>query len=95
MTLSAGDVPDVTQEELYPPVQGSNLREGFPEMVEQFDGVKLLFATATGGEALLVVLTQMCAQGRAVFSTSGGRVSSVLRAAPVRANPQSVVYKWS
>ena len=95
MALGAGDVPDVTQEKLYPAIQGGNLREGVPEVVEQFDGVKLLLAATAGGKTLLMVLTEMRTQGGTVFPTSGGGVARVLRATPVRANPQPVVYKRS
>ena len=95
MALSAGDVPDIAQEKLYLAIQGGNLREGVPEVVEQLDGVKLILATTAGGKTLLMVLTEMRTQGGTVLPTSGGGVASVLRATPVRANPQPVVYEWS
>ena len=95
MALSAGDVPDIAQKKLYPAIQGGNIREGVPEVVEQLDGVKLILATTAGGKTLLMVLTEMRTQGGTVLPTSGGGVASVLRATPVRANPQPVVYKRS
>ena len=59
LSLGAGNVPDVAQEEFHSAVQSSNLGKRFPEVVEQFDGVELVFATAAGGNALVVILAKM------------------------------------
>ena len=60
-------------------------------MMLELDGVKLLLSTATGYYALVMVPSEVCAKGGAVFPSSGVGVSGVGRASTVRANPKSVV----
>ena len=59
MSLGASNVPDVAQEEFHSAVQGGNLRKRVPQVVEQLDGIELVFATAARGNALVVILAKM------------------------------------
>ena len=93
LSFGLGDVSDVSQEEFYPPVQGRDLWEGFPEVVKKFEGVKLLPAAATRGDALVMIPGEVCTEGSTVFPSTGGGVSGVLRATTIRADSEPVVDK--
>ena len=54
LSLGSGQVPYVMQEKLYPAIQRGDLGEGVPEMMNQLEGVKLIFAATASGDTLLV-----------------------------------------
>ena len=56
-------------------------------MMDQLDGVKLVFAAAAGGDTLLMGLVQMCVERGAVFLASDGDVVGAWGTASVGAVP--------
>ena len=80
VSLCPGYVSDVCKEELYPTVQGRNLRKGFPQVVEKLESVELLGGAVARDATLRMVSHEMNVEGGVVFRRDVGWVFALRRA---------------
>ena len=55
MSFCPGDIPDISEEEFYLPVQRGDLGKGFPKVVEKSESVKFLRGAAAGDTTFRVM----------------------------------------